>query len=120
MQQDLAEGVLHDLPALLVLTAAIAVHHIVLPIVVHVLEVPLPEVQVHEVPHSEAPAQGVLVPKALPFLEVRALKVLLLSPLLSQGALVQKVHLLHLEEIERKAPQTVTKGQVLSQAELQR
>ena len=109
MQQDL-EGVLLVLPALLVLTAVIVVHHIVLHIVVQALDSPHPAVQV----------QGVLVPKGLPFLEVRAQKVQLLSPLLFRGAQVQKVPLLIQEDLVRKARQTVIKGQVLSQAELQR
>ena len=95
MQQDLEEGVLLVPPAHLVLTAAVtAVHHTVLPLVVQALDVPHRAVQVQEV----------LVPKVLPF----------------RGAQVQKVPLILQEELVRKAPQTVIKGQVLSQAELQR
>ena len=93
MQQDL-EGVLLVLPALLVLTAVIAVHHIVLHI----------GVQARDSPHPAVQVQGVLVPKGLPFLEVRA----------------QKVPLPIQEDLVRKARQTVIKGQVHSQAELQR
>lgn len=92
MQRDLEEGVLLVPPAHLVLTAAVtAVHHMVLPLVVQALDVPHPAVQVQEV----------LVPKVLPF----------------RVAQVQKVPQ---EELVRKAPQTVIKGQVLSQAELRR